>query len=356
MGSPGPRSTVELGTIIVAGAVHPNTSGQLLHGAGDHSHSSVSRSYPVALWDLLGKSVLQRIIDRLRGAGAQLVSVVAADRISGVDEEAWERAFLEYCHNGVERILLVSLGAYSEFQLDQLLDFHRTTHCQVTNISDEQGSLGISLIEAKCADGGPSSLRNRLSAFSSCSSTYEFNGYSNRLSDPADYRRLVQDALAGRCEIKPIGQEIRPGIWCANGARVSALARVFAPAYIGLRTRIRAGALIGPGTSVEQRSEVDCGTVVQNSSVLPRTYLGPGLHVSQSVVSGSRLVHLARKIDVELAHTGLVSRKGPSAPSRVLESLGSFFGAFGTDFGPGVSTPSRTPASVDWVRSNGFFG
>ena len=356
MGSAGPRSTVELGTIIIAGAVHPNTSGQLLHGTGDRSHSPVSLNYPVAFWDLLGKSVLQRIIDRLRSAGAQLVSVIAADRAFGLDEDAWERTFLEYCRNGVERILLMSLGTYSEFQLDQVLDFHRTNRCQVTNISDENGPLGISLIEAKCADGKASSLRNRLSAFSSCSSNYEFNGYANRLSDPADYRRLVQDALAGRCEIRPIGQEVRPGIWCANGARVSALARVFAPAYVGLRTRIRAGALIGPGTSIEQRSEVDCGTVVQNSSVLPRTYLGPGLHVSQSVVSGSRVVHLARKIDVELAHTGLLGRKGPSAPSRVLQSIGAFFGAFGPDFGPGVSTPSRTPASVDWVRSNGFFG
>jgi hypothetical protein len=347
---------VELGTIIIAGAMHPNMSGQFLPGSGSRSHSSLPPSYPVALWDLLGKSVLHRIIDRIRFAGEQLVSVVPSEAASGAYAEAWERTFLEYARNGVERILLVSLGAYSEFHLDSLVDFHRSSQCQVTNVADEQGSLGISLIEAKCADGGSASLRNRLSAFSSCSSTYEFNGYSNRLADPADYRRLVQDALAGQCEIKPVGQEIRPGIWCGNGARVSALARVLAPAYIGLRTRIHAGALIASGTSIEQRSEVDCGTVVQNSSILPRTYLGPGLHVSQSVVSGSRLVHLVRKIDVELAHTGLLGRKGPSAPSRVLESLGAFFGAFGADFGPGVSTPSRTPASVDWVRSNGFFG
>ena len=355
MGSPGPRSTVELGTIVIAGAM-PNVSGQPLSGTGKHSLSSLPRSYPVALWELLGKSVLQRIVDRLRGTGEQLVSVVPNEGGSAADEEAWERTFLEYAHHGVERILLVSLGAYSEFQLDDLLAFHRSTNSQVTNLTDEQGALGISLIEAKCANGGASSLRSRLSAFSSCSSTYEFNGYSNRLADPGDYRRLVQDALAGRCEIKPVGQEIRPSTWCGSGARVSALARVFAPAYIGLRARVHAGALVASGTSIEQRSEVDCGTVVQNSSILPRTYLGPGLHVSQSVVSGSRVVHLGRKIDVELAHTGLLSRKGPSAPSRMLESLGSFFGAFGTDFGPGMSTPSRTPASVDWVRSNGFFG
>jgi hypothetical protein len=347
---------VELGTIIIAGATHPDMSGQVLTGSANRNHSSLPRTYPVALWDLLGKSVLQRIVDRIREAGTQLVSVVASQDGMGTDEEAWEKAFLEYARNGVERVLLVSLGAYSEFHLPELLGAHRANHSQLTHLSDEQGPLGISLIESKCAQGDPPSLRGRLAAFSSCSFTYDFRGYSNRLTGPEDYRRLVQDALAGRCQIKPAGQEVRPGIWCGNGARVSTSARILAPAYIGLRTRVRAGALIASGTSVEQRSEVDCGTVIRNSSILPHTYLGPGLHVSQSVVSGSRLVHLGRKIDVELAHTGLLGRKGASAHSRVLASLGSFFGAFGSDFGTSVSTPSRTPASVDWVRSNGFFG
>ena len=347
---------MELGTIIIAGATHPDMSGRGLTASASRNHSSLPRTYPVALWDLLGKSVLQRIVDRVREAGAQLVSVVASEDPTGSDEEAWEKAFLDYARNGVERVLLVSLGAYSEFQLPELLRAHLANHSQLTHLSDEQGPLGISLIESRCAQGDPPSVRSRLAAFSSCSFTYEFRGYSNRLTGPADYRCLVQDALAGRCQIKPVGQEVRPGIWCGGGARVSASARILAPAYIGQRARVRAGVFIAPGTSVEQRSEVDCGTVIRNSSILPHTYLGPGLHVSQSVISGSRVVHLGRKIDVELAHTGLLGHKGASTHSRVLASLGSFFGAFGGDLGTSVSTPSRTPASVDWVRSNGFFG
>jgi NDP-sugar pyrophosphorylase family protein len=346
---------VELGTIIIAGASHPRTPGQRL---GTHAHISPPDSdHPVALWDVLGKSVLQRTVDRLRALGTQLVTVASGQGAATANgtTEPWERAFLDYVRNGAERVLVISAGIYSEVDFSDLLKFHRGSGSQVANVVDDQGPLGIFVIEAKCADGDLQSFRNRLAAFASCSSSYEFNGYSNRLNGIQDYRSLVRDALAGRSQIKPVGRETAPGVWCGAGARVSTAAQIFGPAYIGCRTRIRAGALVTSGTSIEQRSEVDCGTVVENSSILPRTYLGPGLHVSQSVVSGSRLVHLGRNIDVELADTGLLGRTGPSTPVRVLQTLGSFLGAFGSQSKIGASTSSRTPASVDWARSNGFF-
>ena len=346
---------MELGTIIIAGTPEPNKSGQLLQGPDAHRHS-LSGNYPIVFWDLLGKSIIQRSIDHLRGAGSQLASVVVTEGSPKSGEAPWEKVFLDYAKNGVERIFLVALGPYCELPVDEVVQFHRSSQSQVTNVSDEQGPLGISLVEAKCSDGDLGSFRNRLAALSSCSSTYEFRGYANRLTGLSDYRKLIEDALTGRCALKPMGQQIRPGIWCGSGARISTSARILGPAYVGNRARVRAGAVIAPSTSVEQHSEVDCGTVVENSSILPHTYLGPGLHVTQSIVSGSRLVHLGRNIEVELARTGLLGRKGPSAPVRVLEGIGSLLSAFGMGPGTPMSTPSRTPASVDWVRSNGFFG
>jgi hypothetical protein len=349
---------VELGTIIIAGASHPKIAGRLLSQAGRNGHGGAAGgNYPVALWDLLGKSVLQRSVEQMRGIGTQLISVAATDKAATpvTDAEPWERALLDYVRSGAERVLVISAGIYSEVDIDQFLRFHRDNGSQVSNVSDEAGPLGISVIEAKCASGDLGSFRNRLAAFSSCSSSYEFNGYSNRLKNPSDYRALVRDALSNRCQLKPMGREVASGIWCASGARVSASAQVLGPAYIGDRARVRAGVLIAPGTAIEQRSEVDCGTVVESSTILPRSYVGPGLHVSQSVVSGSRLVHLARNIDVELAQTGLLGRSGPSTPARVWERLGSFMGAFGSDNGVGSTSSSRTPASVDWARGNGFF-
>ncbi len=347
---------MELGTILIAGTPQPNKAGHLLHGPGTHRRPPLTGNYPVVFWDLLGKSVIQRTIDHLRAAGSQLAAVVVREESLEAGESPWEKVFLDYARNGVERIFLISLEAYCEFPVDDVVRFHRSSQSQVTNVLDEQGPLGISLVEAKCSDGNLGSFRNRIAALASCSSAYEFRGYSHRLAGPFDYRKLVEDALAGRCALKPIGREVRPGIWCGTGARISSSARILGPTYIGNRARVRAGAVIAPGTSVEQHSEVDCGTVIEKSSILPHTYLGPGLRVAQSIVSGSRLFHLGRNVDVELAQTGLLGRKGPSASIRVLESIGSLLGAFGAEPGSAVSTPSRTPASVDWVRSNGFFG
>src|SRR5207245_10089213 len=114
--------------------------------------------------------------------------------------------------------------------------------------------------------------------------------------------------LAGRCEIAPIGKEIQPGIWIGNCARIPRSVRVLGPCYVGAHTRIRPGALICPGTALERQCEIDCGTIVENSTILPSISLVLGLHVSNCLISGSRLIHLNRNLDVELADTVLLRR------------------------------------------------
>lgn len=345
---------MELGVIILPGNTPSKTNTQVpSNGVG---RDNALDHYPVAYWSLLGESILQRTVRRLRAAGVRLVTVVHYDDQKTKDgDHDWEQTFFEYVRTGVERVLLISLDAYAEFNLEDILSFHRQTHCPVTHVADADGPLGISVIEGKCVAEDVAQFRRRLSAFASCSATYEFTGYVSRLHGASEYRQLVQHALLGICEARPLGKEVRPGIWVGDWARVSSKARLLGPCYVGAHSKVRAGALVARQAAIEQNCEIDCGTVVDSSSILPRTYLGPGLHVSQSVVSGSRLVHLGRKLDVELGETGLLGRTGPSASLRVLESLGSLFGNFGSEATHDVSTPSRAPASVEWVRSNGFF-
>jgi len=343
---------VELGTIIVTGQSHAKSS-PLPRGNGNFARNPSGNS-PLVYWDILGRSVLQRTIQRLRESGIELISVLNNEETSGKSQaEPWEKAVLEYTRGGVERILLISLGAYTEIDFPELLRWHSESRCPVTNVSDEQGPLGISVIDTKALAEG-SRLRSRLSALSSCSSSYEFSGYSNRLETPADYRRLALHGLAGMCQLVPVGTQVRPGIWTSDGARVSKSARILGPAYIGAGSRVRAGALIAGGSSIERNCDIDCGTVIENSSILPKTYLGPGLHVSQSVVNGSWLTHLGRNLEVELAETNLLGWAGNRASRRILETLGSLF-TFKTEPAPPLSTPSRAPASLDYVRSQSFF-
>jgi hypothetical protein len=306
---------------------------------------------------MLGHSILQRTIERLRRSGVQLISVFNnQDCATGISNgEPWEKALLDHVRNGVERMLLITLGAYTELNVEELMHFHQENNCRVTNVSDGQEGLGITLIESRCMADNGTPIRNRLTALASCSCNYEYTGFANRLATVADYRRLALDGLSGRCAISPTGKEIQPGIWIAEGARIPRSVRVLGPCYIGTQSRIRPGCLIAAGSSVERQCEIDCGTVVENSSILPSTYLGPGLHVSNSLISGSRLVHLGRNLDVELGDTGLLGWTQNPASLRMLSALGSLF-ALGGAPGVRVPTPSRAPASLDYIRTNGFFG
>jgi len=352
---------VELGAIIITGNNQPKNSGQISRSNGTRSTRNPSTlsasSYPIAFWDLLGHSVLERTIERLRRFGVELISVFNnQESVASISHgEPWEKAVIEHARNGVERILLITLGAYSEFHVDDLMRFHIENACRVTNVSDGQEPLGITLVESKCVANHNTPLRNRLTALVSCSCNYEYTGFLNRLASPADYRQLVQDALAGHCDIKPIGKEIQPGIWIAECVRIPRSVRVLGPCYVGAHTRIRPGALICPGTALERQCEIDCGTIVENSTILPSTYLGPGLHVSHSLISGSRLIHLYRNLDVELGDTGLLGWTQNPASLRVLAALGSLFTFAGAP-GMRVPTPSRVPAALDYIRGNGYLG
>ena len=116
--------------------------------------------------------------------------------------------------------------------------------------------------------------------------------------------------------IRPVGKEIKPGVWVGEGARIHRKARVVAPAFIGAHSKIRASALITRGSVIEHHAEVDCGTVVENSTVLPFTYVGAGLDVMHSVVGFRRLSHLLRNVEVEISDDKLVGMSPASAVSR----------------------------------------
>ena len=186
---------MELGTIIITGNNQPRNSGPISRSNGTRNSSTASTSnYPIAFWDLLGHSVLQRTIERLRRFGVQLISVFNnQESVATISHgEPWEKAVLDHARNGVQRILLITLGAFTEFDLDDLMRFHMENKCRVTNVSDGQEPLGITLMESKYVANPSTPLRNRLTALVSCSCNYEYSGFANRLASPADYRQLVR--------------------------------------------------------------------------------------------------------------------------------------------------------------------
>ncbi len=338
---------MELSAIIIVG----HKSGNLRSGLRDNGTKAQSKvsaqSNPIVCWDLLGQSVLRRTIERLRDSGVQSISVLDAHNT----QQPWQKAVLDYKRAGAEYVLIVELDSYAELNLNDLFRFHCATGSPVTNVVTEHGPLGITLLSTSALEVN-SNVSSRLSALSSCSATYEFSGFVHPLSSAADYRQLVQYALAGLCHAKPAGKEVQPGIWIADGARLHSSVRALAPCFIGAKTRVRAGAIIAPGSAIEQFSEIDCGTVVESSSILPHTYVAPGLRISNALVHGSRFIHLGRNLELELSASGLVDSTEKRSSHRLVQTLTSLF-AFGGS-GLDLPTPSRAPASLDYVRGNSF--
>jgi hypothetical protein len=257
-------------------------------------------------WPVLGKTVLQRWIERVQGLGVGLVSVV--DR--NPQEPHRVHTMVEWAKEGVEQILLIVLGSYAEIDLPDLIRFHSEGQRQVTKVFDQQGPLGISLLDRGCI------LANRDQASADQdlpSSRYDFLGYVVRLSSTANYRRLVEDALARRCGIQPTGLQTRPGVWIDDTAQVDDSAQIQTPCYIGPATKIRAGVAIRGCSSVERNCEIDLGTTLDETSIQPNTYVAPGLYFRESVVDGTSLEHLARGVTVDLGAAGLSARIGGQA-------------------------------------------
>src|SRR5205814_9484967 len=95
------------------------------------------------------------------------------------------------------------------------------------------------------------------------------SGYVNLLQTLADHLRLTLYSLLQKTSIQPQGEQFRPGVWVGQAAKIEGDVLLVAPCYIGPFTRVRSGSLITRGSSLEHHSVVDCGTVVEASTLLP---------------------------------------------------------------------------------------
>ncbi len=328
---------------------------------------------PIALFDVLGKPVFQRALEQISRCGVAATTLVTdlpslasglfekpagAKHVESGAEQFWraaENAFSEHVQAGAEAVLVLRIGPYFELNPDELLQFHFDQRNRVTPVVDATGeSLSAFVLSASRRNDAAFLFRHRLQQMRVPDTSYVCRGYCNRLRHAADLRRLAVDGLLGTTGIVPAGRQLKPGVWVGDGARIQRGARLLAPAFIGRRVKVRAAAVITRCSAVEHHSEIDCGTVVENSTVLPYTYLGAGLDANHSVLGLKRLAHLRRGIEVEITDPKLLGMRPTSAPVRALSSalaLTSFLplqvlrGLFSTSPSP-EPTPSL-PSSLN---------
>jgi NDP-sugar pyrophosphorylase family protein len=317
---------------------------------------------PLAFADVLGRPMLYRIADRLAKSGIQPVAVISESVVNSwptatrgetpsvqwtqaTAPNLWraaEHAFTEFAQSGADAVLVWRVGVYAEFDIDEFLQFHVDNQCHVTAMADADGTpLDICMIAASRRNDAAYALRHQLHKFRGSNATYYFEGFCNRLRDSRDLRQLAIDSLQQLTEIEPVGKEVKPGIWFGKGARVHKRARVLSPAFVGSRVRVRASAVVTRCTSLEHHAVVDCGTVVENVTVLPYSYVGAGLDVSHSVVGFRRLWNLPRSVEVEISDAKLVGMASSNASLRVLASAASLVSFIPAQLLRGLFAPSQ---------------
>jgi hypothetical protein len=84
--------------------------------------------------------------------------------------------------------------------------------------------------------------------------------------------------------------ERSPGIWVGSRARVSPTAKLVGPCWIGDQACVEAGAVVGPGAIIEDRSVIGGKAFVIQSWVGPDTSVGPMTSVANSLAWGCTLI------------------------------------------------------------------
>jgi NDP-sugar pyrophosphorylase family protein len=348
---------MDVRAIIVIGAPWDATAGS--------ASSTQFDNHPYALVDVLGKPLVFRIVERLKQYDITKISVVtdaATDIwptgtavngtwVSASHEQLWnaiEKTFTDDVEDGAEHIVFIRLGAYTEIDYRDLLEFHVERHAPIT-CAVGTDSLDLDTYVITAAQSGNwisilQELRQRQPGFA----LYPVVGYVNRLSSPNHLRQLAIEGLMQRIQLAPEGHQIKPGVWLGRGAQVHKRARILSPAFIGAGTRVRAAAVVTRCTALEHHTVVDCGTVVENVTTLPYTYLGAGLDVTHSVVGHSKLFNLKRGVKVEFSDPRLIGEASSRAPLRAIGSLLSLASFFPAQLLRGLFAPSHRecPASL----------
>lgn len=316
--------------------------------------------------EVLGRPVLDHIVDRFQRFGVDSVTVVTSESapigrprknvnfVTAAPDQLWrsaETVFNLHAQTGTEIVIAQRVGAYVEIDLDSLLHFHHENKNRITRVVSESGqALQLTVIEASRRNDAAYVFRNQLLDTRVAGRDYRFTGYLNPLQQISDVRRLTQDALMLDCEIRPAGLEIKPGVWVGEGADIAKDARLVAPCFIGAGVKVRTGAVITRMSSIERSAEIDIGTMVEDSSILPLSYVGTGLDICHSVLGYSKVASLTRNATVAICDPKLTAELSPSAFVRRVggyaEVLSRAVGAIMTSF---TSKHTAQPAETATV-------
>lgn len=315
-----------LGAIVLIGAESQPLSSAVVRRNG------VSFSQRLEYLNILGRSTLERMVERFVRAEVEVVSVLVQDDephcvippltafenakvqvVNNACSTIYEK-LQEYWRNGIEHSFVICGSVYAETDLLDLFYFHREGRQATTRAIDRQGALNLWVMDTRKTQ--QSEVKDIFAPPATTAASYFIREYVNRLAHPWDLRQFASDVLRGRCAIRPQGREIKRGIWIDDGAEIHRRARVVAPAYIGRASKVMEDTLITRFSNVEKDCCIDYGTVVEDSSILQNTHVGICLDVCHAVATGSKLISLPRDVVFDISDPAVMRSNG-SLPKEV---------------------------------------
>ncbi len=318
---------------------------------------------PLAQLDVLGASVAQRTADALLAAGVSAVTVLSADAraevphvvagplryVKSSSEELWNDARKLYealAEGGADTVLLIRLNSYCEIDWKRLLARQQASTERLTRVwQSTTEPLDIYVVDPRFQRDTNFLFHNRLTHPRLAAGRYQVTEaeYVHGLRNARDLREIAADALNLGCAMRPVGREVRPGVWMAEGSRVDAGVRLVAPVYIGKRARVRMGAVITRGSALEHHSSVDCGTVIENTTVLPFATVGAGLELSQTIVGNHQVMDLKRNVAVDIYDHTLLDEAAHNAGVRLVSKAVSLATYIPMQFWRGITERHALP-------------
>jgi acetyltransferase-like isoleucine patch superfamily enzyme len=292
-----------------------------------------------ALLDVVGRTPAERMASRMKQSGISAVSVIHAAEssqvpagvVSGIEYQPvdprsfWPSAEAVFTHmgnSGAELVLVCALNTYSEIHFEKLIQFHLDHRALITQACCVSQPVQVFCISPSRRAGAESLFRSHLSGQPQYA-IFTGQGYATSLVTAQDLRRLAIDILTLRTETQPAFAQLRPGVWVGPGALIEKDARLLAPSFVGAFATVRAGAVVTRCSSVEQHAEVDCGTILENSTLLPGVRIGAGLDLSHAVAGPRSIVSLRRNAMVEIADPRLIGHASPLSWTRRLRAAGA---------------------------------
>lgn len=272
--------------------------------------------------DVLGRSVLLRMLDRLKAAAIEPVKILAeipegveAGNVSRLQQDVPFRVrptIEQFAQQGAQLVVCLRCAPYVEIDFSELLRFHASNKASYTTVYHKGRKLSVFVADLVRPATTISALLDWLDKGQIACARFPFAGYVNELQTLSDFRCLARDGLSRTSQLEPLGEELRPGIWCGSGAHVSHEARLVSPAFIGTNSVIRKGALITRASNIERDCEVDVGTAVEDSTLLPNTLAGPGLELVTAIVDGASLYDLRRLTHINVEDNKILGSLFPA--------------------------------------------